>query len=182
MEISKRKLGILFILLLFIGIESFSIATYQTTVLGENEKHKKLQEEIQIEEKESHLTDEEQETLNLVNQYRKQNGLEELKALSNLQEVAKIKANDLVKNKYFSHNSPSLGTPFEMLEQNGVKYTVAGENLAGNMNPEKAVEAWINSTPHRENMLESKFEYTGICVIESPVYGKVFVQLFIGIN
>ena len=182
MKISKRKLGILFILLIFICIESFSIATYQTAVLGENKKKNELENEIKLEEREAELTEEEQETLNLINEYRKQNGLEELRALSNLQEVANIKANDLVKNNYFAHNSPNLGTPFEMLEDNRVEYTIAGENLAGNVNPKKAVEAWINSTLHRENILESKFEYTGICVIKSPVYGKIFVQLFIGIN
>ena len=182
MEISKRKLGILFILLIFLGIESFSIATYQTAVLGENKRKNELANEIKIEEREAELTEEEEETLNLINQYRKKNGLDELRALSKLQEVAKIKANDLVNNNYFVHNSPNLGTPFEMLENNGVEYKIAGENLAGNVNAKKAVEAWINSTSHRENILESKFKYTGICVIESQVYGKVFVQLFIGID
>ena len=182
MKISKREIGILFILLIFICIESFSIATYKTVVLGDTEKSEKLREKIEIEEQNVEISKEEQETLNLINEYRKQNNLKELKPLSNLQNVAKLKAEDLVKNNYFAHTSPNLGTPFEMLEQNGVEYTIAGENLAGNINPSKAVDAWINSPPHKKNILESKFEYTGVCVIESPVYGKVFVQLFIGID
>ena len=53
--------------------------------------------------------------------------------------------------------------------------------MAGNKDPEKAVEAWLNSKLHRENILEENFEYTGISIIQSPVYGKVFVQIFMGI-
>ena len=134
-----------------------------------------------IELEEVHLSDDEQRTLDLINEYRKENNLSELKPFSDLQKVAGIKAEDLVNNKYFSHTSKNLGTPFEMLKDNGISYEIAGENLAGSTTPEKAVEAWINSPSHRENILEGRFEYTGIYVIESPVYGKMFVQLFIGI-
>ena len=127
------------------------------------------------------LSQEEQEALNLINEYREQNGLNKLKPITRLQQTARLKAEDLVKNQYFSHNSERLGTPFEMLKANNVDYEIAGENLAGNMTPKKAVESWINSKTHRENILEERFNYTGVCVIESPVYGKIFVQLFIGI-
>ena len=174
MKISKRRIGILFIFVIIILVESISFATYQT-MLGETEK-------IEVERGEVILTQEEEETLKLVNEYRKQNGLEELQPLFKLQEVSKIKAKDLVENEYFSHTSEKLGTPFEMLKANEVDYDIAGENLAGNMTSKKAVESWINSKTHRENILEEKFNYTGVCVIESPVYGKIFVQLFIGIE
>ncbi len=182
MKISKGKLGILFILLIFIAIESYSIATYQTAVLGEANEQNELKEEIKIEQREAQLTEKEDKTLKLINQYRKQNNLDELKPLANLQKVAKLKAEDLVNNNYFSHTSPNLGTPFEMLKQNRVKYKIAGENLAGNTTALKAVEAWINSPTHKENILEEKFEYTGICVTESPIYGNIYVELFIGIE
>ena len=68
------------------------------------------------------------------------------------------------------------------MDKTGVFYKVAGENLAGNISPEKAVEAWINSPTHKENILEERFAYTGISVVESPVYGRVFVQMFIGVE
>lgn len=174
MKILKRKLIIVFIFVIFILIETVSIAFYQTATLEQSNKKQVIE---LMTEQEGILTAEEQETLNLINEYRKQNGLGELKAISKLQEVAKLKAEDLVKFEYFSHVSPNLGTPFEMLKQNEIDYTMAGENLAGNVSPQKAVEAWINSPSHRENILE-RFEYTGICVVESPIYGKVFVQLF----
>lgn len=181
MKISKKKLGILFIFIAFIFIETISFATYQTAVLGEKENNNKIKYKIELEQENVVLSQEEQETLDLINKYREQNGLTKLKPISNLQKVAKLKAEDLVENNYFAHNSPNLGTPFELMESQEVEYKIAGENLAGNITAKKAVEAWINSKTHRENILEERFDYTGICVIDSEVYGRVFVQVFIGI-
>lgn len=179
MKVSRKNIVTLFIFVMFILIETISFATYQGTVQEEEEKRAKIN---QIVSQKAILTQEEQETLNLINEYRKQNGLNELKTFSKLQDVAKLKAYDIVSNEYFAHTSSNLGTPFEMLEANNIEYSIAGENLAGNISPKRAVDAWINSTSHRENILEAKFEYSGICIIDSPVYGKVFVQLFVGFN
>ena len=175
----RRKLLTILFFVIFILMESISLATFQNASIDETKKKEKVQEMV-VQTVE--LSQEEQKTLDLVNEYRKQNGLEALKPLARLQQTAKLKAKDLVENEYFSHNSEQLGTPFEMLKANQVEYDIAGENLAGNMTSKKAVESWINSKTHRENILEEKFNYTGVCVIESPVYGKVFVQLFIGIE
>ena len=183
MKISRLKPGILLIIVIFILIEGISFATYETAVLGQIEQNNAISEmRTKIELEQVNLNEEEQKTLELINEYRIQNGLKELKPFSELIEVAKLKAEDLVKNKYFAHTSPTLGTPFEMLKNNKINYRTAGENLAGSTTPERAVEAWIDSTSHRENILEDKFEYTGIYIIESPVYGKIFVQLFIGLS
>ena len=181
MKILMKKINILLVFLVIISIEIISIITYKTAVYAATEEQNKKQNEIVIEMENATLTEEELRTLELINEYRKENGLRELKPLSNLQRVAKLKAYDLVNNHYFAHTSENLGTPFEMLKNNNVDYKIAGENLAGNINPERAVEAWINSPSHRENILEDKFQYTGICAIDSPVYGRVFVQVFIGI-
>jgi len=175
----RRKLLTILFFVIFILMESISLATFQNASIEETKKKENVQEMI-VQTVE--LSQEEQETLDLVNEYREKNGLEALKPLARLQQTAKLKAKDLVKNEYFSHHSKQLGTPFEMLKANQVDYDIAGENLAGNMTPKKAVESWINSKTHRENILEEKYNYTGVCVIESPVYGKVFVQLFIGIE
>ncbi len=183
MKISRLKPGILLIIVIFVIIESISLITYRTVVLGQIEQNNTISAmKTKIELEETILSEQEQKTLELINEYRKKNGLEELKPYSKLQEIAKLKAEDLVHNKYFAHISPTLGTPFEMLKNNEVNYKIAGENLAGSTTPEKAVEAWIESTSHRENILEEKFEYTGIYVIESAIYGKVFVQIFIGLS
>lgn len=179
MKISKMKIGILVIFISFILLESISLATYQNVIQDEFEKNI-IEERIaeSVEKNTVSLTEEENKTLELINEYRQENGLEELKPFFELEQVSKLKAEDIVENNYFSHTSPTLGTPFEMLKNNGIDYIIAGENLAGNQTPQKAVEAWINSPAHRDNILEEKFKYTGISVIESPIYGKVFVQLF----
>ena len=69
-----------------------------------------------------------------------------------------------------------------MLKSYGIDYKISGENLAGNINSERAVNAWMNSKSHRENILEEQYEYTGICVLNSKTYGNVYVELFIGLN
>ena len=129
----------------------------------------------------SQISIEEKEIFDLINKERIKYGLNELKLCKELQDVAKLKAEDLVNNKYFSHISPTYGTPFEMLKKYNITYKYAGENLAGNETGAKAVVAWMNSPAHKDNILDSDYEYTGICVVDSYIYGKVCVQLFMGV-
>ena len=182
MKISKKRIDILIIFVIFILIETISIASYQSAVYEETEEiNKKLANRLTMEKEEVVLNKEEEKALYLINEFRQANGLDELKVVFKLQEVARKKAEDIVNNEYFSHTSPNLGTPFNMLQSNGIDYKIAGENLAGNTTVPRAIRAWINSKSHRENILEEQYEYTGICVIESEKYGRVFVQLFMGI-
>lgn len=128
----------------------------------------------------SNLTADELEVFNLINQQRTQAGLPALKIDNELQNVARIKAQDMVNNGYFSHTSPVYGTPFEMIKNFGISYKAAGENIAGNSTNSGAVTAWMNSEGHRANILSNSFNYTGVAVVSSPTYGKVYVQMFIG--
>ena len=128
----------------------------------------------------SSLTADELETFNLINQQRANNGLSALKVDSELQRVARIKAQDMVNNNYFDHNSPTHGTPFNMMKNFGISYKTAGENIAGNSSNSAAVTAWMNSSGHRANILNSSYNYTGLAVVSSPRYGKIYVQMFIG--
>lgn len=128
----------------------------------------------------STMTSDEQEVFNLINKQRTANGLSALKVDAEVQRVAKIKAQDMVNNSYFSHTSPTYGSPFEMLQSFKVSYKTAGENIAGNSSNSGAVNAWMNSSGHKANILNSSFNYTGIGVVNSPKYGKVYVQMFIG--
>ena len=130
--------------------------------------------------KDSSLTTDELETFNLINEQRKKNGLSSLKIDSEVQRVARIKAQDMVDNNYFSHTSPTYGSPFDMMKKFGISYKTAGENIAGNSNNSSAVTAWMNSEGHRKNILNSSFNYTGIGVVNSSKYGKIYVQIFIG--
>lgn len=126
------------------------------------------------------MTADEKEVFNLINQQRTNNGLQPLKVDNEVQRVAKIKAQDMVTNNYFSHESPVYGSPFDMLKNFKVSYTTAGENIAGNSSNSVAVNAWMNSSGHKANILNSSFNYTGIGVVSSPKYGKIYVQMFIG--
>ncbi len=125
------------------------------------------------------LTKEEKEFLNLINEKRRNNGLEELKIDNTIQNIARLKAQDLERNDYFSHTSPSYGNINDMLTSFGVTFTKAQENIAGNQNLDGAVEAWMNSESHKVNILNSNFEFTGVAIANSSTYGKIFVEVFI---
>lgn len=122
----------------------------------------------------------ENEVFNLINAQRTKNGLAALKSDSEVQRVARIKAQDMVDKNYFDHQSPTYGSPFDMLKSFKISYRTAGENIAANSSNTGAVNAWMNSSGHRANILNSNFNYTGIGVVNSPKYGKMYVQIFIG--
>ena len=126
------------------------------------------------------LTDEEKELLNLINSERNKNNLPNLEIDESIQNIARLKAEDLVKNGYFSHTSPTYGTPFEMLKSHNISYKTASENIAGNSSISGAVESWLNSESNKKNILSNDYNYTGIAVVDSIAYGKIIVQFFVG--
>ena len=128
----------------------------------------------------SQMNSDEQEVFNLINKQRTDNGLTALKNDNEVQRIARIKAQDMVNNNYFSHQSPTYGSPFDMLKSFGVSYRSAGENIAANSSNSGAVTAWMNSSGHRANILNSSYNFTGVGVVSSPKYGKMYVQMFIG--
>ena len=128
----------------------------------------------------STMSSDEKEVFDLINKQRTNNGLTALKMDSEVLNVARIKAKDMVDNNYFSHNSPTYGSPFDMLNSFKVSYKTAGENIAGNSSNSAAVTAWMNSSGHKANILNSSFNYTGIGVIKSNKSGIAYVQIFIG--
>ena len=81
-----------------------------------------------------------------MNKARREAGIPELSFNSELRKCAIEKANDMVRNNYFAHESPTYGTPFNMLKNFGISYKSAGENLAGNSSNSGAVNAWMNSS------------------------------------
>jgi len=126
------------------------------------------------------LTEDEQRMLQLVNEERVRQGLSPLQVDMELTRLARLKSQDMVDNQYFSHDSPTYGSPFEMMEQYGIEYRAAGENLAGNRSVEAAHEALMNSEGHRANILNASFTHIGIGIVEGSPYGKIFTQMFIG--
>lgn len=120
----------------------------------------------------------ESEVIRLVNEIRAENGLKTLSANWELSRVARYKSEDMVRNRYFSHTSPTYGTPFQMIRAFGLSYRSAGENIAyGQRTPAAAVEAWMNSSGHRANILNASYTQIGVGYCAS---GHYWTQMFIG--
>lgn len=118
--------------------------------------------------------------LTLINNAREESGLPKLQINDLLNSTATAKAIDMVENNYFSHTSPTYGSPFEMMQNAGITYKVAGENIAGNSSVENAVKSWLASEEHKTNILSNAYNYIGIGVEPSDTYGYVIVVMFIG--
>ena len=129
----------------------------------------------------SDISQQAQDVLSLVNAERKKQGLSSLTLSDKLTAVANEKARDMAENNYFSHTSPTYGTPFQMLQQYGIRYRTAGENIAaGQKSPEEVMNSWMNSSGHRANILNSSYTEIGIGYYAGGSYGSEWVQLFIG--
>lgn len=126
------------------------------------------------------VSQDEQKLLDLVNKARKDAGVDTLAFDKNLVKVARLKAGDMAGNGYFSHQSPTYGSPFDMMRQFDNTFKTAGENIAGNKTVEGAFKAWMASSDHKKNILNDSFNITGIGVASSDTYGKILVQQFIG--
>lgn len=119
--------------------------------------------------------------LNLVNDERAKAGLKPLKMSEELRSIANLKAKDMADNNYFSHTSPTYGSPFQMLQDFGVHYSAAGENIAaGQKTPQEVMNAWLNSSGHRANILNANFDTLGVGVYYGGTYGVYWVQEFTG--
>lgn len=105
----------------------------------------------------------EQKVVDLVNQEREKQGLKPLTLNKKLSDVARTKSKDMMDKGYFDHNSPTYGSPFDMMKQFGIEYTTAGENIAkGQQSPEDVMNAWMNSDGHRKNILNPDFTEIGV--------------------
>lgn len=120
----------------------------------------------------------EAEVIRLVNEIRVQNGLQPLKTNWELSRVARYKSQDMVDKHYFSHTSPTYGSPFQMMKAFGLSYRTAGENIAyGQRTPQEVVNAWMNSSGHRANILNSSYTQIGVGYVAN---GNYWTQMFIG--
>ena len=124
------------------------------------------------------VTDKEQQVIDLVNRIRAEYGLSPLTANWQLSRVARYKSQDMADNRYFSHNSPTYGSPFQMMKQFGITYRTAGENIASGYSTAQAVvNAWMNSEGHRANILNASYTQIGVGYVAS---GNYWTQMFIG--
>ena len=120
----------------------------------------------------------ENEVVRLVNAERQKNGLKPLSADWELSRVARYKSLDMKNKGYFSHTSPTYGSPFEMMRSFGISYRSAGENIArGQATPKAVLDAWLASPGHRANILNSSFTHIGVGYVSE---GKYWTQMFVG--
>jgi len=119
----------------------------------------------------------------LANSDRLGSGVPELSWNKTLEEAAKLKAEDMAKNGYFAHTSPTGITPWHWLSQVDYNFIYAGENLAVDFTESENVEnAWLNSPKHRENIMNQNFTEIGIATAEGVYNGRdtTFVVEFFG--
>ncbi|MBD1379725.1 SafA/ExsA family spore coat assembly protein [Metabacillus arenae] len=122
----------------------------------------------------------ENQVVKLVNQERAKYGLAPLKENWELARVARYKSEDMRDRGYFSHTSPTYGSPFDMMKSFGIRYTAAGENIAaGQATPNEVVKAWMNSEGHRKNILSSTYTEIGVGYVKGGSYGHYWTQMFI---
>ncbi|MEH7442838.1 CAP domain-containing protein [Bacillus sp. JJ1122] len=120
----------------------------------------------------------ESRVIDLTNEQRRKNGLQNLQPDTALSNVAQKKSDDMQAKNYFSHTSPTYGSPFDMMRDFGVSYSSAGENIAmGQPSAEEVVNAWMNSEGHRKNILSPNFTHIGVGHTGN---GNYWTQMFIG--
>lgn len=127
----------------------------------------------------SQLTADEKAMVDLINQERTKHGLPQLQVDMQLTGVARVKAQDMVKSGYFSHTSPTYGSPFQMMRSFGITYRAAAENIAQNWSVTGAHLSFMNSSGHRTNILNPSYTHVGIGIVNGGRFGMTFVQMFI---
>jgi uncharacterized protein YkwD/uncharacterized membrane protein required for colicin V production len=120
----------------------------------------------------------EQRMLDLVNAERGRAGWRPLVADERLRAVARAHSLEMFQLDYFSHISPTSGSPFDRMRAGGIAFVVAGENLAYAPNVDVAHQGLMNSPGHRANILRAEFGRVGIGVIRSQFQGSMFTQDF----
>ncbi|GGA52366.1 CAP domain-containing protein [Paenibacillus physcomitrellae] len=116
------------------------------------------------------------QVISLVNQERAKENLKPLTEDSALSNMALVKAKDMSQNNYFDHNSPTYGSPFDMMKQFNISFSYAGENIAkGQQTPQEVMTAWMNSAGHRANIMNANYTVIGV-----GYYNGCWVQEFVG--
>ena len=132
---------------------------------------------LKIPQLDSRVTNYETEVVKLVNEQRAKYNLAPLAMNWELARVARYKSQDMADKGYFSHTSPTYGSPYTMMKAFGITYRTAGENIAyGYSSPKAVVEAWMNSEGHRANILNTTYTQIGVGYVYD---GNFWTQMFI---
>jgi uncharacterized YkwD family protein len=124
----------------------------------------------------------EDQVITLVNKERTNRGLQTLTKNFQLANMARCKSQDMATKNYFSHTSPTYGSPFTMMQNFGLHFTAAGENIAmGQPTPQAVMTAWMNSPGHRANILSPAYNQIGVGFAKSSSGVDYWTQDFIKI-
>jgi uncharacterized YkwD family protein len=122
----------------------------------------------------------ENKVVELVNQRRASAGLSPLKANWEMCRIARYKSQDMIDKKYFAHQSPTYGSPFNMMESFGLKFSAGGENIAyGQKTPAEVMTGWMDSAGHRANILSGVYTQIGVGAAKASNGTLYWTQLFI---
>jgi uncharacterized YkwD family protein/spore coat assembly protein SafA len=122
----------------------------------------------------------EQQVIDLVNKQRAASGLSRLTANWELCRVARYKSQDMINKNYFAHQSPTYGSPFDMMEAFGIRFSAGGENIAyGQRTPQEVMNAWMNSPGHRSNIMSPTYNQIGVGVAKTSSGTYYWTQMFI---
>jgi len=122
----------------------------------------------------------ENEVIRLVNAERAKNGLPALKANWELSRVARYKSQDMIDKNYFAQQSPTYGSPFDMMESFGIRFSAEGENIAkGQRTPAEVMNAWMNSPGHKSNILSRSYTEIGVGLARNKNGVCYWTQMFI---
>lgn len=125
------------------------------------------------------LTSFETEVIRLINIERTNRGLAALKTNWELSRVARYKSQDMINKNYFSHTSPTYGSPFTMMQSFGLRFSAAAENIAyGQRSAQEVVTAWMNSSGHRANILSAAYTHTGVGAAKASNGTLYWTQMF----
>lgn len=121
----------------------------------------------------------EAEVIRLINIERTNRGIPALKTNWQLSRVARYKSQDMINKNYFSHQSPTYGSPFDMMKSFGLRFSAAAENIAyGQRTAKEVVNAWMNSPGHRANILSRSYTETGVGAAKKANGTLYWTQMF----
>ncbi len=125
-------------------------------------------------------TDFESQVFELINQRRAENGVAPLEKDNHLREAAYLHSKDMADNNFMSHTGSDGSSFSTRIRRTAFAGSPGGENVAsGQRTPEQVMEAWMNSSGHRRNILNAQFRYVGVGVHEGGRYGSYsWTQVF----
>ncbi len=122
----------------------------------------------------------EDEVIRLCNLERSKVGLGPLQKNWEVARVARYKSQDMINKNYFAHQSPTYGSPFNMMENFGIRFSAAAENIAkGQRTAAEVVRSWMNSPGHKANILSKQTTQIGVGAATSSNGTHYWTQLFI---